>query len=175
MIIELLEYVCAALEEQNIAYMLSGSLAMNTYTTPRMTRDIDIVVNLKQEEVNLFLTIFKDNYYFNKESIITEVEKKGMFNVIDHISGYKIYFVIKKDTVFRDTEFERRKHMNIYHFKAWIVSPEDLIISKYIWTQIHISNKQLEDIKNLLTMENIDRQYIIDWCKTLRLSTFNLI
>ena len=44
MILELLEEVCNKLEEINIPYMLSGSLAMNVYTVPRMTRDIDIVI-----------------------------------------------------------------------------------------------------------------------------------
>ena len=47
MILELLKKICKLLESQNIEYMLSGSLALNTYTIPRMTRDIDIIVHLK--------------------------------------------------------------------------------------------------------------------------------
>lgn len=38
----LLKLVCQRLEESNIQYMLTGSMAANFYTMPRMTRDIDI-------------------------------------------------------------------------------------------------------------------------------------
>ena len=42
--LELLKLVCQRLEEAGIAYMLTGSLAANFYAVPRMTRDIDIVI-----------------------------------------------------------------------------------------------------------------------------------
>ena len=46
MILNLLQRVCKSLDENNIPYMISGSLALNIYSIPRMTRDIDIVVEL---------------------------------------------------------------------------------------------------------------------------------
>ncbi len=39
--IELFSKIAQKLEENQIAYMLSGSLAMSYYTTSRMTRDIE--------------------------------------------------------------------------------------------------------------------------------------
>jgi hypothetical protein len=53
--IKLLEKVCHILDEQGIEYMLSGSLALNAYTLPRMTRDIDVVVKMKKEDVASFV------------------------------------------------------------------------------------------------------------------------
>ncbi len=50
MITNLLEEVCLALNKVNIPYMVSGSMAMTLYTVPRMTRDIDIVVELNKED-----------------------------------------------------------------------------------------------------------------------------
>lgn len=44
--IEVLKLVCNRLYETKVPYMLTGSLAANFYATPRMTRDIDIVVEL---------------------------------------------------------------------------------------------------------------------------------
>lgn len=41
------------LEEAGIPYMLSGSTAMNFYARPRMTRDLDIVVELKATDVGI--------------------------------------------------------------------------------------------------------------------------
>ena len=175
MIEKLLKYICSQLETNQIEYMLSGSLAMNIYATPRMTRDADIVINLRKEDTDKFLGIFSENYYFNKKSIIEEIERKGMFNIIDNISGYKLDFIIKKNSAFREAEFKRKKYQNIFDFKAWIVSSEDLIISKLIWTQKYVSNQQLNDIKNLTRSTNIDKEYILSWCKKLKISTFDLL
>ncbi len=66
---KLLKKVSEALEEREISYMLSGSLAMSTYTVPRMTRDIDIVINLKLSDVEKFTEIFHEGYYLYKEGI----------------------------------------------------------------------------------------------------------
>ena len=44
--LDVLRDVGARLEGAGMAYMLTGSMAMNYYATPRMTRDIDLVVAL---------------------------------------------------------------------------------------------------------------------------------
>ena len=51
MILNLLQRVCRSLGESNIPYMISGSIALNIYSIPRMTRDIDIVIELKENMV----------------------------------------------------------------------------------------------------------------------------
>jgi len=42
--LEVLQDALARLEREGIAYMLTGSLALSYYAEPRMTRDIDLVV-----------------------------------------------------------------------------------------------------------------------------------
>ena len=44
---EVLKEVCRRLEAADISYMLTGSVAANFYAVPRMTRDIDIVIEVK--------------------------------------------------------------------------------------------------------------------------------
>ena len=44
--LEILKLVCNRLEDAQIPYMLTGSFAGNFYAVPRMTRDIDIVLEL---------------------------------------------------------------------------------------------------------------------------------
>jgi hypothetical protein len=41
-----LKLVATPLNGAGIPYMLSGSMAMNYYAQPRMTRDLDLVVEL---------------------------------------------------------------------------------------------------------------------------------
>ena len=173
--IDFLRGVTKQLEMLNIDYMISGSIALNIYTTPRMTRDVDVVVNLQEKDIDLFLEVFKNDFYHHKSSIIEEVRRKGMFNLIEMNTSYKIDFIVRKDSPYRLKEFERRIRTNILGFDAWVVTQEDLIISKIIWIQELQSDKQMEDIGNLLENDDVDMNYVHFWIKTLHLNTFNLL
>jgi len=174
MIHALLEKICTKLEQHNIPYMLSGSLAMLTYTTPRMTRDIDIVINIQSNDLDKFLDIFKEGYYINPPTVEIEIKRRGMFNVIDFESGFKIDFIVRKNTDFHVNEFNRRILSNAYGFQTWIVSIEDLVISKIKWIQELQSDTQINDINNLIRNPNVDMEYVKQWCKEMNLNTFNL-
>lgn len=175
MLIELLKEIVTALESRDIPYMISGSYAMGGYTIPRTTRDIDIIVELDLDHMDEFLSIFDVNFYLHKPSILEEVGRRGMFNVIDHRSGYKIDFVVRKNNAYRRLEFERRKRSDVLGFDAWLVSMEDLVISKLIWIQEIQSERQINDIKSLLENDRMDRAYVLKWIKELNLNAFNLI
>jgi hypothetical protein len=77
-----------------------------------------------------------------------------MFNIIDHKSGFKADFVVLRNTEFRRTEFNRRTEVNFLGKDIYVVSPEDLLISKLIWIQELQSSLQIEDIKNLKATES---------------------
>lgn len=175
MIFKLLEKVAIGLNSKGVSYMLSGSVALNVYAVPRMTLDIDMVVELLPENVDNFLELFEDGYYVDAITVKEESRRKGMFNIIDHETGYKIDFIVRKSSDYRKLEFKRRRKMRIENVETWVVSPEDLIISKIEWIQQYQSPKQFEDIRQLLKYEPLDLEYVDTWCKKLRLKTFNLI
>jgi hypothetical protein len=58
-----------------------------------------------------------------------------MFNIIDHASGFKADFVVLKNEAFRQEEFNRRRKVDFFDKTIYVVSPEDLLISKLIWIQ----------------------------------------
>ena len=175
MILALLKRITESLENKNIPYMLSGSIALNYYAVPRMTLDIDIVAELDENNLFDFFSIFDESYYINKDAAKQEIARSGMFNVIDHSTGFKVDFIVRKKTLYRNLEFRRRKKIQIGDLDVWIVTPEDLIISKIAWIQQLQSDKQMEDIKNLLAIPGIDRNYIRNWSKELNLNTFDLL
>lgn len=175
MILELLQRIVKSLEAKNIQYMLSGSIALNNYSIPRMTLDIDIVIELHEANLQDFLSIFGENYYLNQDTVRTEIKRLGMFNVIDHETGFKVDFILRKNTEFRINEFNRKKQTKFANFDVWIVSAEDLVISKFEWIQQLQSEKQITDIRNLLSDPKIDLNYIKNWCNKLNLETFKLL
>ena len=152
-------------EKQNISYMLSGSVAMSLYTQPRFTRDYDFVVNLKPEHIDEVLKNFREGYYINDKSAKKAIRGKGMFNIIDHKSGYKADFMILKDEPFRQAEFVRQRKMKFLDMTISIVSPEDLLLSKLSWIQDVQSGVQMEDIKLISNVEGLDWNYINEWLK----------
>jgi hypothetical protein len=172
--LEVLKKVCDKLAAAQIPYMISGSLAVNVYTTPRMTRDIDIVVALKEEDVSTFVTLFESGFYCDASDIKSEVFRKGMFNLIDLQTITTIDFIVKKDSEYRNIEFERKQKSDVYGFEVYVVSVEDLILSKLEWIQVYQSDRQILDIMNLLEVSTLDKEYIRHWINILKLKTFDL-
>src|SRR3990172_820663 len=68
---EVLKIVTTRLESAGIRYMLTGSIAANFYTTPRMTRDIDIIVEVGEKDTERLFALFSDDFYADRDSIKT--------------------------------------------------------------------------------------------------------
>ena len=169
--IDVLKLVCRRLEDGNIPYMLTGSLAANFYAVPRMTRDIDIVVEILELDISKFFQSFQDDFYIDKASIVDAVKHQSMFNIIHNDSVFKIDFVVRKKSSYRSTEFQRRQRVQLDNTHIWIVALEDLIISKLLWAKDSFSDLQLRDVRNLLqSAKNLDTVYINTWVQTLDLS-----
>ncbi|MBA4138924.1 MAG: hypothetical protein H0X70_00210 [Segetibacter sp.] len=170
-----LQYIIQFLNNRNIPYMLSGSVALSVYTLPRATRDFDFIIHLKPEDADAFVANFKEGYYCDADAVKDAIKSNSMFNIIDHASGFKADFIILKDTKYRQTELKRRKTVDFSGLPIQIVSAEDLLLSKLIWIQEVQSSLQIEDIKNLYTVDGLDWEYIYGWIKLLNLNTFNLL
>ncbi|MCC5946578.1 MAG: nucleotidyl transferase AbiEii/AbiGii toxin family protein [Bernardetiaceae bacterium] len=172
--LDVLQRIVRTLETQDIAYMLSGSLAMGFYTIQRTTRDLDIVIDLQEKHLSVFFEAFSKGYYCPKDSIKIEIARKGMFNLIDFQTGVKIDFMVKKNSPYRNTEFQRRRREELEGFALWVVSLEDLILSKIIWIQELKSERQIEDINNLLRNPDVDKHYLNFWIKDMGLNIYNI-
>jgi len=168
--LEVLKIVTGRLNEAEIPYMISGSTASNYYTIPRMTRDIDIVIELKQGDIDKFFGLFEKDFYLNRETVTDEVSRQGMFNLIHNRYVVKIDFIINKTSPYQQAAFSRRKHVLIEQNPMWFVSAEDLVISKLLWAKDSHSEMQLKDIANLMeTVDNLDSEYIDNWTRELDL------
>jgi hypothetical protein len=61
--IEFFQKITDVLNENEIPYMLSGSVAMSLYVVPRATRDFDFIIYLQPKDIDLFVDNFKEGYY----------------------------------------------------------------------------------------------------------------
>lgn len=165
-----LKIVASRLNAAGIPYMVSGSIAANVYTTPRMTRDIDIVVALQPDDAERLFGLFRGDFYVDLDSVKQAARLRSLFNIIHQQGIVKVDFIVRKDTEYRKTEFERRRTVDLEGTDVSIVSPEDLILSKLQWARESRSELQLRDVRNLLTtVGNLDRGYIERWIARLNL------
>lgn len=165
--LDVLRDLSRRLEGAEIEFMLTGSVAMNYYAQPRMTRDIDLVVSLQETQTEEFLSLFDREYYFDRQSVAHAISRRQMFNLIHYDALIKVDCVVLKTDPYRQEEFARRKQITIGDFHTWIVSREDLILSKLFWAKDSKSEMQLSDVRNLLSSE-CDMQYLQSRAKTLQ-------
>ena len=166
--LEVLKEVTRRLDRAKIAYMVTGSIASNFYTIPRMTRDIDIVVELAEEDLGRFIPLFEPDFYLEPQTVRDAVKNKGMFNLIQNEYVVKIDFIVRKDSPYRRREFSRRKEVAVDGRSLYLVAAEDLILSKLEWAKDSRSEMQLSDVRNLLkSVKRLDRRYLARWAKEL--------
>ena len=169
--LEVLKVVTAGLDKADIPYIISGSMAANLYTIPRMTRDIDIVVELKSIQVNSFITIFEKDFYIDRDALEEALVHQSIFNVIHKEYVIKIDFIVRKASEFQESTFLRRRKVVVENQSMWFISPEDLILAKLLWAKDSYSEMQFNDVKNILrTSIDVDRGYIAGWINQMGLA-----
>ena len=169
--LEVLKIVAERLRHAGIAYMVTGSVAMNHYAIPRMTRDIDLVVELSAADVDRVCDLFEDDFYVDRQAVRRAVEAPAVFNMIHTAPVVKVDIVVRKHTEYRRTEFARRRRLTIEGQELFVVAPEDLILSKLEWARESRSAVQLADVRNLAEcVVDLDRQYLAEWLERLGLS-----
>lgn len=94
---DIIKEIAKRLDKAGIPYMFTGSIAVNFYAMPRMTRDIDIVIELKEADVDKLYNLFDKDFYVDKDMILTAVKRERMFNIIHYRSVLKIDFIIRKN------------------------------------------------------------------------------
>jgi len=151
--LDVLRDVSQRLESAGIAFMLTGSVAMNYYAQPRMTRDIDLVVALAAAQTDSFVRLFAADYYVDRLAVGNAIAERSMFTLIHKETIIKVDCILLKSDAYRQEEFARRKQIRLGDFQTWIVTREDLILSKLYWAKDSRSELQLRDVKNLLGPE----------------------
>jgi len=164
--IDVVRDISGKFAQAGIPFMLTGLMAMNYYAQPRMTRDVDVVVQMNPEDAASVSRLFGEEYYLDLDAVAEACARRSMFNLIHLESVIKVDCIVRKETDYRRLEFERRREIAIHDFMTFIVSKEDLIISKLLWARDSRSELQLRDARNLLST-GYDDEYLNHWAKRL--------
>lgn len=164
--LDVLRIVGERLEGAQIPFMLTGSFALAYYAKPRMTRDIDLVVALSEDRIDAIASGLSPDFYVDVDDVRAAVIAQRLFNVLHHSSGIKVDLIVRKSEEYRLVEFARRRKVEFAGIKTFIVSREDLILSKLVWARDSVSEMQRRDVKSLLD-ESMETDYLFYWAQRL--------
>ena len=167
--LQTLRDITSRLDVAGVEYMLTGSIALNCYAQPRMTRDIDLVVAFFLKDAARIEEVLGAEYYVSNQAARDAVLHQSSFNAIHQRTLLKVDFMVRKAEEFRRHEFARRVRMRVEDMEVWVVSKEDLILSKLDWARDSLSQRQLSDVQNLIA-SGCDMAYLREWSVKLNLT-----
>ena len=142
------------LNNYKIQYAVTGSVASIIYGEPRMTHDIDIVIDLNVNNFDNFIKAFnKEEFYFPPEEVL-KIEmlraSRGHCNIIHNETGFKADIYFTGTDKFQKWAVTSAKHIDYYKSDISIAPPEYVIIKKLELYKEGNVQKHIEDIKSIL-------------------------
>lgn len=166
--LEFLKQIAGRLDSLGIPYMLTGSMAMAVYSVPRMTRDIDIVVEYGPDDAERIARLFDADCYVDAGSIRAAAVQRSTFNIIHNEWIIKADFIPRRDEPYRKLEFARRRVVEVEGAGIAVVAPEDLILSKLCWARDSESGLQQRDVRQMIqSVRDLDWPYLEQWSARL--------
>ena len=162
----LIRKVIQTLEDADIEYMVTGSVASSLQGEPRSTHDIDLIVALRESAAQKLVEAFPlPDFYLSEPSIL---------DAINTGEGDKIDFWMLTDEPFDQSRFSRKYAEDVMGFSIQISSPEDTILAKLRWAQLSGgSEKQFADALRVYEVQygKLDLDYLADWAETLNVES----
>jgi len=139
---------------------------------PRSTRDLDVVIAPTREQLLALMREFPSSaYYADEQQALQALVQRSQFNIIDHISGWKVDFIIAEDSEYGRTALARRKKVDMGESAVNTASAEDVLLAKLRWAKMSGSERQLEDAAGIVSTQadRLDVTYVEGWVRRLGL------
>jgi hypothetical protein len=161
------------LERVGVRYVVTGSVASIAYGEPRMTHDVDIVVELSAKQAPALEGLFPlEEFYFPPlEVVLAEAARaqRGHFNIIHHETGFKAdIYLVGRDPLHR-WALEHARRLAVGTASVNLAPPEYVILRKLEFYREGGSAKHVRDIRGMLDLSTstIDYAFIDAWAKRL--------
>ena len=158
-------------ESLSIRYHLTGGITAIAYGEPRMTQDIDIVIDngAIAERLEQFLqSLSQSDFMFDEGSIRTAVSKGQMFQLLDMRESLKLD-VYPRELI--PGEIGRSVMIEVFEgMRLPVASRIDAAASKLVWISKG-SHKSRRDLRQIVrTSSQVERQAVFDLSVELGLS-----
>ena len=158
--------VIAALERAAVRYTVGGSVASSFSGEPRASLDVDIVVDLRVEDIDRLIDELGDEFYADSDAIARAVRTASNVNVIHQPSGIKVdLFVAGSPLEMRQLDRRIRVPLSVQGERfIYVHSPEDILLQKLHWYRLggERSERQWRDVLSILVVQGdrLDEAYV---------------
>jgi hypothetical protein len=155
---DLFHIYISRLNNLGVCYMVTGAVASIIYGEPRLTHDMDLVIELSAAEINDFISAFPSEEFYCPPSEVVLVEinrrQRGHFNLIHHMTGFKADIYICGQDKLHRWALEHRKNVGLAGEKYWVAPIEYVILRKLEYYREGTSHKHLQDIAGMLELSS---------------------
>jgi hypothetical protein len=138
--------------------MITGAVASIVYGEPRLTNDIDLVIDMNPDEVEDFTKTFPIDEFYCPPAEVIKLEigrsQRGHFNLIHHETGFKADIYASGRDELHQWGLRNRKAVDVEGEKFWLAPIEYVILRKLEYYREGQSEKHLRDISAILTVSS---------------------
>jgi len=142
------------LNDLSLRYMITGSVAGIIYGEPRLTHDVDVVVELGVFDLARFVGLFPaEEFYCPPQEVLTvEINRsqRGHFNLIHLESGFKADIYPLGNDPLHLWGIAKAKKIQVKDQTLWLAPPEYVILRKLQFCKEGGSQKHIRDISSML-------------------------
>jgi len=151
-----LTVIARKLNDLAVPWMLTGSVAAFIYGRDRSTVDIDIVIGCARLIPGELVRSLEPEYFLDEQMVRDSLRSGEMFNAIPMTGGPKIDFIPLKPDPFEQTAFRRRASVDWHGTILSVATGKDLVISKLRWARESLSERQLADVRAIMSLGLVD-------------------
>ncbi len=157
-----LEKIIAILESFHIRFHLTGGITSIAYGEPRMTQDVDIVIDNKavRSQLDAFVESLRSaEFLFDEASLRFAVESKQMFQLLDSVEALKLD-LYPRELV--PGELDRSGSLELFDgMFVPVASLADVAVAKLIWIS-RGSHRSRRDLRQIVKASTQDQRQTID-------------
>jgi hypothetical protein len=163
---DLVRRLVDALEAVRIEYVLVGSLSSNFYGVARSTQDADIVVSCSVSRIAELVEALGQQFERDPQLAFETVTSTRKLLLREKNTGFQIEVFFLSDDAHDRERFARRRRVAIFDRMAFLLSVEDVLITKLRWLHLAGRRKDEDDIRAVLQLQHqrIDWPYVEQWC-----------
>jgi hypothetical protein len=173
--LNLFQIFISRLNKLDMPYMVTGAVASVIYGEPRLTHDIDVVLDLSEDNVERFVKAFVPEEFYCPpiEVIRLEIRRqlRGHFNLIHQETGFKADIYTVGQDELHHWAMMNRKGFEMEGEPIWLAPPEYVILRKLEYYREGRSDKHLRDIASIIEIssDQIDFEQLQKRIKTYAL------
>ena len=155
---DLTQIFISRLNSLGVKYIVTGAVASIIYGEPRLTFDLDLVIELHPKDVDRFAAAFPLEDFYCPPSQIIQIEiarpQRGHFNLIHHDTGFKADIYASGQDKLHQWALNNRKHVDFEGEAFWLAPVEYVILRKLQYYREGRSEKHLRDVSSILEISS---------------------